>query len=71
MDEKDFEDLTRFNEAIDQELTESVTYYTEEVLRSKHLFVGILGHDLRSPVQAILLSADSRRAWDRSTNGRR
>jgi signal transduction histidine kinase len=58
MDEKDFDDLTRFNEAIDQELTESVTYYTDEVLRSKDLFIGILGHDLRSPVQAILLSAE-------------
>ena len=32
MDEKDFEDVTRFNEAIDQELMESVTYYTNEVL---------------------------------------
>ncbi|MCW6512368.1 sensor histidine kinase [Lichenifustis flavocetrariae] len=58
MDEKDFEDLTRFNEAIDQELMESVTYYTHEVLRSKDLFIGILGHDLRSPVQAIMLSAE-------------
>ena len=58
MDDKDFEDLTRFNEAIDQEVTESVTFYTDEVLRSKDLFIGILGHDLRSPVQAIMLSAD-------------
>ena len=58
MDEKDFEDLVRFNEAIDQELTESVTYYTDEVVRSKDLFIGILGHDLRSPVQAIMLSAE-------------
>ena len=58
MDERDFEELTRFNEAIDQELMESVTYYTDEVLRSKDLFIGILGHDLRSPVQAIMLSAE-------------
>ena len=58
MDEQDFEDLTRFNEAIDQELTESVTYYTDEALRSKDLFIGILGHDLRNPVQAIMLIAD-------------
>ena len=58
MDAKDFEDLTRFNEAIDQELMESVTYYTDEVLRSKDLLIGILGHDLRSPVQAIMLSAE-------------
>ena len=58
LDEKDFEELTRFNEAIDQELTESVTYYTDEVLRSKDLFIGVLGHDLRSPLQAIMLIAE-------------
>ena len=58
MDEQDFGDLIRFNEAIDQALTESVTYYTDEVLKSKDLFIGILGHDLRSPVQAIMLIAE-------------
>jgi signal transduction histidine kinase len=58
MDETDFTDLTRFNESIDQVLTESVSYYADEVFRSKDLFVGILGHDLRNPVQAIMLSAE-------------
>lgn len=57
-DEVDFADLTRFNESIDQVLTESVSYYTAEVFYAKDLFVGILGHDLRSPVQAIMLSAE-------------
>lgn len=58
IDAEDINDLTRFNESIDQELAESVTYYTKEVLHSKDLFMGILGHDLRSPVQAIMLSAE-------------
>ena len=63
MDAQDFADLTRFNEAIDQVLSESVSYYAVEVFHAKDLFVGILSHDLRSPVQAIMLS---RRAHDSS-----
>ncbi len=58
IDDEDFADLTRFNESIDQALTESVSYYTHEVFFSKDLFAGILGHDLRGPVQAIMLSAE-------------
>jgi signal transduction histidine kinase len=58
IDDEDFADLTRFNESIDQALGESVSYYTHEVFFSKDLFAGILGHDLRGPVQAITLSAE-------------
>jgi len=58
IDEEDFNDVTRFNESIDQALTESVSYYMDEVLFSKDLFAGILGHDLRGPLQAIVLSAE-------------
>ena len=58
LSEVDFADLTRFNESIDQVLTESVSYYTAEVFYAKDLFVGVLGHDLRSPVHAIMLSAE-------------
>jgi len=53
----DIIDLTRFNESIDQELAESVSHYTKKVSYSKDLFVGILGHDLRTPLGAILMSA--------------
>lgn len=49
----DVEDLTRFNEAIDQALAESVTEYTQELDESKEIFLGILGHDLRTPLGAI------------------
>jgi signal transduction histidine kinase len=58
IDEEDFIDLTRFNESIDQALTESVSYYANEVFFSKDLFAGVLGHDLRGPLHAIMLSAD-------------
>ncbi len=57
-DAEDIEDMTRFNESIDQELAESVNYYTDKVAQSRELVVGILSHDLRSPLQAISLSAE-------------
>jgi len=50
-------ELTRFNEAIDQLLAESIARYAHEVERSKDLFLGVLGHDLRNPLGAILMSA--------------
>ncbi|HYR12304.1 MAG TPA: sensor histidine kinase, partial [Longimicrobium sp.] len=53
----DVEDLTRFNEAIDQSLAESVTRYTEELDHSKEMFLAILGHDLRTPLGAVFTSS--------------
>jgi signal transduction histidine kinase len=53
----DILDLTRFNESIDQELAESVSHYTQKVSYSKDLFLGILGHDLRNPLNVISMSA--------------
>ncbi|MBA3541552.1 MAG: sensor histidine kinase [Deltaproteobacteria bacterium] len=52
-----FEDVTRFNEAIDQNLAESLARYAMDVERSKDLFLGVLGHDLRNPLGAIMMSA--------------
>ena len=56
-DAEDIADMTRFNESIDQELAESVRFYTDKVAQSREMLVGILSHDLRSPLQAIALSA--------------
>ena len=53
----DLEDLMRFNESIDQALAESTTRYTEDLDRSKEMFVAILGHDLRSPLSAVLMAS--------------
>ncbi|HEU0014248.1 MAG TPA: sensor histidine kinase [Longimicrobium sp.] len=53
----DIEDLTRFNEAIDQALAESVAEFNENVKNAKEMFLGILGHDLRTPLGAIYTSA--------------
>lgn len=53
----DIEDLTRFNEAIDQAVTESVAHYTKTIDHSRNLFLGILGHDLRNPIGAASMAA--------------
>jgi signal transduction histidine kinase len=54
----DIGDLTRFNEAIDQSLAESIARYTEDLDHSKEMFLAILGHDLRTPLGAIMMSAE-------------
>lgn len=57
-DPLDLEDLTRFNESIDQSLTEAIRSYTERVENSRQMFLAILGHDLRNPLNAMMMSAD-------------
>ena len=49
--------MTRFNEAVDQALAESIARYSDEVGRSRDTFLAILGHDLRSPLSAVTMSA--------------
>ncbi|CAA9403719.1 MAG: hypothetical protein AVDCRST_MAG51-1044 [uncultured Ramlibacter sp.] len=57
-DGDELQQLTRFNEAIDQAIAESVARYTEQVKRSTNLFMGMLGHDIRNPLGTIRLSAE-------------
>lgn len=54
----DLKDLTRFNEAIDQSIAESVGRYTRQTKNATDLFIGILGHDIRNPLGTIVLSAE-------------
>jgi signal transduction histidine kinase len=56
-DDRDVEDLTRFNESIDQSLTKAVCSYTKRVDQSRDLFLAILSHDLRNPLNSIAMSA--------------
>ena len=51
---EDLEDLTRFNEAIDQSLAETLSRYTPDIDRAREMFVASLGHELRSPLGAVL-----------------
>ena len=56
-DVKDLGDITRFNEAMDQSLAMAVASYTDRVDRSREMFLAILGHDLRNPLNSISMSA--------------
>lgn len=51
------DDMVRFNEAIDQAVAESVDFFSMQVDLSRNLFLGMLGHDMRSPLQTIQMTA--------------
>jgi len=51
------EEIARFNEAIDQALGESVQRYSSDVAVSRDMFLAMLGHDLRSPLQGIQMAS--------------
>ena len=51
------DDVVRFNEAIDQALAESVSFFSVKVDESRNLLLGMLGHDLRNPLNVIQLTA--------------
>lgn len=55
---EDLTDLTRFNEAIDQSISESVARYTRQNRSASELFIGVLGHDIRNPLGTIMMSAE-------------
>ncbi|MEO8296217.1 MAG: sensor histidine kinase [Burkholderiales bacterium] len=50
---QDLEDVTRFNEAVDQAIAESLQVFVAEMDKSRDLFLGVLGHDLRGPLSTI------------------
>lgn len=54
----DAEDIIRFNEAVDQALSESVSRYSEMVRQAQDIFIAILGHDIRTPLNAIRIGAE-------------
>jgi len=49
----DREDMVRFNESIDQAVAESVGFFDAQVEQARKLLLGMLGHDIRSPLQTI------------------
>lgn len=51
------QDAIRFNEAIDQALAESISYFSAQVDRARNLLLGMLGHDMRNPLNAIVMTA--------------
>jgi signal transduction histidine kinase len=55
--DEDFNDMVRFNEAIDQALAESISSFSGEVEGERNLLLGMIGHDMRNPLQAIRMTA--------------
>jgi signal transduction histidine kinase len=53
----DLDDITRFNESIDQSLAKGVASYAQRVDQTRQMFLAILAHDLRNPLNTISLSA--------------
>lgn len=53
---RDIEQITRFNEAIDQAIAESVSRYTMQTKKASDLFIGVLGHDIRNPLGTIMMA---------------
>lgn len=50
-------DVYRFNEAIDQALAESVAFFSAQIENERNLLLGMLGHDMRIPLQVIEFTA--------------
>jgi signal transduction histidine kinase len=50
-------DVVRFNEGIDQAIAESINFFSAQVDQARNLLLGMLGHDMRSPLNTILTTA--------------
>lgn len=57
-DEHDKQDMIRFNEAVDQALIESIATFGQAVESTRKTILGVLGHDLRSPLGAVMMASD-------------
>jgi signal transduction histidine kinase len=56
-DLNDIDDITRFGESIDQSLSRAVSSYTKRLDQSRQMFLAILSHDLRNPLNCIRMAA--------------
>lgn len=52
-------DMIRFNEAIDQAIAESVAFFNAQIENERNLLLGMLGHDMRGPLQVIQMTTNS------------
>jgi signal transduction histidine kinase len=50
------DDQIRFNDALDRALVASTAHYVSRLEMARDLFLGVLGHDLRTPLAAIIHS---------------
>jgi signal transduction histidine kinase len=52
-----YRNMMRFNEAIDQAVAESVAFFSAKLTEERNLLLGMMGHDMRSPLHVVQLSA--------------
>ena len=53
----DIDDITRFDESLDQSLARGVGSYSKRIDESRQMFLAILSHDLRNPLHTIRMAA--------------
>lgn len=53
------EELTRFNEAMDQALAETLWQFATAAADARNLFLGVLSHELRTPLGTIVGTAEA------------
>ena len=56
-DLNDFDDITHFDESLDQSLARGVGSYSKRIDESRQMFLAILSHDLRNPLNTIRMAA--------------
>jgi signal transduction histidine kinase len=66
--DRNLEDVVRFNEAIDQAIAESINFFTAQVDQTRNLLLGMLGHDMRSPLNTIMMTASYLTALNAGAN---
>lgn len=67
----DIDDITRFDESLDQSLARGVGSYSKRIDESRQMFLAILSHDLRNPLSSIRMAAQvvSLKSADPATAG--
>jgi signal transduction histidine kinase len=50
--------VIRFGESIDQSWFEGMAWFSAEIDRARELFLGVLSHDMRTPVGTVVMSAE-------------
>jgi signal transduction histidine kinase len=56
-DLNDIDDITRFDESLDQSLARGIGSYSRRIDESRQMFLAILCHDLRNPLSTIRMAA--------------
>jgi hypothetical protein len=57
MDDSAIKQLIRFNEGIDQAITESIARFTKQIEDARDFAIAVLVHDLRNPLNSMVTSA--------------